>query len=343
MPLFSVPFETPCESPVKVGFYGDIYVTSKYHSVDTKIFSNMRPLLDWADFNVANLEGAITTSNRKAFPTFPFALKIDPKIPAVLTQIGIRHLTRANNHAMDYGVEGLRETDAALRAEGLTWAGTGENIAAAMEPFVLEKNAIRIAVFSFSLTYPSGAWANVKNPGTAYYTLERAKPLLEEYKTKVDFAIPIFHWGAEGSRTPRDYQPLIAKQMVRAGADFVLGHHAHIAQNIEVVEGKPVAYGLGNFFFSSRTDRDEPSMGALVQFCKNPKIKGSTAEIIYVPLDTYNVRTGFMTTPLTLPAFLKAFEPYARQNLLAKDAKFFIPSENRAQTFESWKKESKRQ
>lgn len=284
-------------------------------------------MIDWAHFNVVNLEGVVTTRTERAFPDFPFALRMHGASPALLASRNIRHATRANNHSMDFGPEGMRDTSAALRKAGIAWTGVGENVMEAMEPLILEREGIRVGILSFTTTYPDGAWASETRPGVPFPTAGRLRHALGKLKQRVDYVAAVFHWGEERSQELRPHQPELARIALSAGADIVLGHHAHIAQAVETIGGKWAVYGLGNFLFHSNSPTARFGLGASIELCRPTKGAAISARLALVPLDTFNLRTNYATRFMARDMFHEAIAPYVKKKLVSPEVPFYVAGE----------------
>ena len=335
------PIKPSCANGVKVTFLGDIYLTAQRLSGPDDLFVNVKPLLKWADFNVGNFEGVVSNVTKRAWPDFPFALKMAPTAAKIIAANGIKHVTRANNHSMDFGEEGLVDTHKALDAVGIQYTGVGKNLTEALKPLTLAKNGINIAVFSLTTTYPQGAWATDKSAGVAFPWVKPMRDAIGTAKKTHDFVVVEFHWGQESSPALRPHQPEYARLVFEHGADLVVGHHAHVAQAIEVVDGKTIAHGLGNFLFTSLSETAAFGMAAHSEFCKSePTPDGKPVKnairTVFTPLHTNNFVTQFKTTPLTLPGFLKFAKYYADSRYFPLDTSFYIPTEQKTQTLAEW-------
>lgn len=338
-----VAWEASCQDPVKVSFFGDFWVAPHSPAAKLKdsLFDQLRPLLTWADFNVANLEGSITKSDKRAFPKFPFALKQAPDSLKWLSSAGVKYFTRANNHAMDFGWEGAQSTTAALTSLGLKSAGIGHDLQSALKPMWLEKNGIKIAVIAVTTTFPAEAWAGDKRPGVAHPQTAALRRAIQSIRSEADFIVVAFHWGEELKPTLRPHQPQHAKLALDSGADIVVGHHAHVAQHIDAEpENGLVVYGLGNFIFTSLSRDAKFGMGSHFEFCRSEtaEMDGTTHRfrMVLTPLLTYNRATGYRSRMMNLPEFLPFAREYVKKGLFSPELEFYIPGEGRVKTLSEW-------
>jgi len=318
--------EADCTKRLRANFMGDVYLAAERAAPTGDLLARMKPLLAWGDFNIANLEGVVTQRPERAYPDFPFALRIHPKTPAFLFSHGIRHVTRANNHSMDFGPDGMRDTDAALVRAGLNWTGVGENISESLKPLLLEHNGLTLGILAFTTTYPDGAWASDSRPGVPYPLEGRLRSAVEKLRDKADHVVVTFHWGEERNPALRSHQPELARIALAAGADTVIGHHAHVAQAVENIDGKWAVYGLGNFLFHSNSHGARLGLLASLELCRDPlNSKRAKSRLALVPLDTFNHRTGYATRPMTPKLFAPFAAYYLREGWFPKDAPFHVP------------------
>lgn len=332
-----------CPSPVKVGFFGDFWVAPQSPAVEQKagLLKELRTVLRWADFNVVNFEGSVTNLSEKAFPDYPFALKQAPSALGWLSGANIKYLTRANNHSMDFGWAGALETSQAIEKAGMHHTGVGSNLTEALRPMWLEKQGMKIAVFSVTTTYPLEAWAKSKRAGVAHPYRPALRRVIEAAKSSADFVVVAFHWGEELVPTLRDHQKALAEQTLSDGADIILGHHAHIAQVVDAEPANGLAvYGLGNFVFTSLSRSAKFGLGAHFEFCKLEKAAadGTTHfyRMVLTPLYTYNRVTNYQTRFMNLSEFLPTVSDYVQKGYFSPDLEFYLPEEKSVKTLSEW-------
>lgn len=181
---------------------------------------------------------------------------------------GIDGVTLANNHVLDYGYEALVDTIDNLDTYGISHAGAGKNKDQALKGTVFERDGKKIGLLSFSSVVPDVAWYASKNrPGLvgAYDPhLDEVMKRIESFKKDLDFLIIGVHWGVELSDSPRDREIRVARQMLDAGGDIIMGHHPHVVQGVEVYKDKLIFYSLGNFIFGSRREETSNTMIAQI-------------------------------------------------------------------------------
>jgi poly-gamma-glutamate synthesis protein (capsule biosynthesis protein) len=217
-----------------------------------------------ADFVIVNLECPVTDINAPL--TKKFIFRGDPKFLPDLRQAGITHGILANNHSYDHGRLGLISTAENLLKADIVPVGYGTSQALACEPTLLEKNGMKVAVFS-SVLLSLESWMYLENsPGMCQATAEQLSSAISTFKnSNADYRIFVtLHWGVEYQKHPTPLQREQAKLLVDAGADAIIGHHPHVIQSNEVIASSPVFYSVGNLIF----DNPNPltHKGILVKF-----------------------------------------------------------------------------
>jgi poly-gamma-glutamate synthesis protein (capsule biosynthesis protein) len=256
-------------------------------------FVNVMPILLEADVVIGNLESPLSTRG-VAVENKKFTLRADPRAADALKAAGIRVVTLANNHIMDFGPLALQDTLTALGAGGILATGAGMNLDDARAPAILKVGDRTMAFLSYSLTFPVEFYASAGRPGTAPGYREYVRADIEKARSRADLVIVSFHWGAELMATAKDYQQELGRKSVDWGADLVLGHHPHVLQEIERYKGRLIVYSLGNFVFGSESDRTNTSIILLCTFRGKELVR-----VEAVPLDVNNYRVTYQPRVLT--------------------------------------------
>ncbi len=327
------PLTTSCTSPLRANFAGDLFLDSRRFRPNA--LEKVQKLLAWAQFNVVNFEGSIVQTSKRAFPNYPYAHSMATETPRLLQENRILYVTRANNHTMDFGAAGLAETSAALAAQKISWTGAGANAAEAAVPLTLSEANVKVAVLAFAAMYPEESWATAKTAGILYPTPALLKQSIENARATHDFVVTTFHWGGELTTELRPYQSELARLAIEAGSDLVLGHHAHMAQGISIKNGTTVAWGLGNFLFSSTGSKPTMSLVLSAEFCK-PLSGPKSLRTSFTPIATTTPASQSAVLPMNRDSLVKLGSNYINENLIAKNALFFLVPENSSQTWEKW-------
>jgi poly-gamma-glutamate synthesis protein (capsule biosynthesis protein) len=226
--------------------------------------ANVRPILEWADVAMLNLECPFTERGEPLLKNFNFRAR--PELVEILKAGTVDAVTLANNHLKDYGDEGVLDTVTTLDQARIGHFGAGTNLAEARRPLILERQGVRLGFLGYyfqadpDMIEPEAVYATAESPGVAgcYKDLECMERMVSEdvasLVPQVDAVIPYFHWGKEGSSWVRDYQVRLAHRCIDLGCRAVLGAHPHRLQGVEVYRGAPVFYSLGNFVFGGNKD-----------------------------------------------------------------------------------------
>lgn len=201
-----------------------------------------------ADFTIGNLETPIATVGRPLDSKI-VSFRSDPRVLAVLKG-RFDALAVANNHSGDYGKAAFLETLVHLDAAGIRHFGGGSDLASAHAPLWIERQGLRIAVLAYNEFKPRAFEAGPDRPGIAWSEDSQVVSDIRAARAAgADLVIPFMHWGWEREPLPSERQRQLARTMIDAGADLVLGGHAHVTQGAEYYRGKLIVYSLGNFVF----------------------------------------------------------------------------------------------
>ncbi|WP_295951276.1 CapA family protein [Rhodoferax sp.] len=208
------------------------------------------PLLQAADVAIANLETSIaSTTTGTPLDNKIYTFRAAPNTVNVLKG-RFAAMSVANNHSGDFGRDAFMETLAHLRSVDIAAFGGGANLRAAHMPYWIAKNGIRIALLGYDEFKPRSFEAGADWPGVAWSEDSEVVADIRAAKAAgADVVIPFMHWGWEREPEPSQRQRDLAKLMVQAGADAVVGSHPHVTQGTDMVLGKPVIWSLGNLVF----------------------------------------------------------------------------------------------
>jgi poly-gamma-glutamate capsule biosynthesis protein CapA/YwtB (metallophosphatase superfamily) len=250
-------------------------------------FQNVLSVLRQADLVAGNLESPIS-SRGTAVENKKFTLRAGPLAGPALKSAGIRVVSLANNHAMDFGPIALEDTLAALEENQILYTGAGVDLDDARAPAIVKIKGKTLAFLSYSLTFPLEFFASAGRAGTAPGYADFVKADIEKVRPLADLVVVSFHWGSELLTAAKDYQIDLGHRAIDWGADLVLGHHPHVLQELEVYKGHLIAYSLGNFVFGSESNRTNYSMILLLTFRENSLVK-----VEAVPIDVNNYRVQY--------------------------------------------------
>lgn len=259
-PLLRPELEPP--ATIRLAAVGDInYDRSPAYIIQTTgdlayPLSRVQPIFEAADYTIGNLESALGDIGEPAAKRYPF--RSPPETAQSLAIGGIDLVSLANNHAQDYGPEALLQGIDLLHAAGVATVGGGANDPAAYAPHIAEINGLKVAFLGYvhvpveAIThFDTQSWtATADTPGLAWADPARVSADVAAIRPEVDLVVVILHSGYEYIEEPSEPQVAAARAAVDAGADLVVGHHAHILQGIHRYNDGVIAYGLGNFLFN---------------------------------------------------------------------------------------------
>lgn len=221
--------------------------------------------LSTADITVGNLECALGEQGTPVDKGYTFRAPSGAARSFAIA--GFDLLSLANNHAMDYGPTALLDAISLLKKNHVHTVGAGENADAASAPVILTANVTSIAFLAYVDVpvevrgFDTRSWAATQNqPGLTWADPDQMKADIQSVRPLVDIVIVMLHSGYEYVIQPSTPQVHAAQTAIDAGADLVLGHHAHILQGIEFYNQGVIVYGLGNFIFD---DGDIPQTALL--------------------------------------------------------------------------------
>lgn len=187
-----------------------------------------------------------------------FTFRAKPSYVSYLDDLGVDLVSLANNHAYDYGEAAFLDTLTTLEEAGITYVGAGRNLEEARRPVYYIIDNMKIAFVSATqierLDNPDTKGATDSSAGVfRCWNGDNLIETVKEAKENSDFVIVYLHWGTENEVNIDWAQEKQAPEVAAAGADLIIGDHPHCLQRISVVQGAPVIYSLGNFWFNSKT------------------------------------------------------------------------------------------
>jgi poly-gamma-glutamate synthesis protein (capsule biosynthesis protein) len=237
------------------------------------IYGDLLPALRRADLRIVNCECALTSAASAAWKSGA-VFKGEPAHVAGLEAVPFDVACLANNHVLDYGVAGLRETLRVLARARILTVGAGLTDAQALAPLSLRVSGQHIHVINISegedLTATDGG------PGVFGWDIELAAAQTRALKKIGGIVTVIAHCGLEYVPFPPPYVVAAFRGLVEEGADCVIGHHPHVPQGVEWWQGRPIIYSLGNFVFYQSTTLHHRKIG----FCVSLRCEGGRVAAI---------------------------------------------------------------
>ncbi len=282
-PIFAGDLQTPPILPLKerggempktILIFGDMMldrnVANRMDEFDYNYpFINIKDVLSENDIVVANLEGVFTNNisiSREDHTKLQFTF--DKKLIPTLKELNFSVLSQANNHTSDFGFEGARESKKSLTENGILSFGDFFN---RNDDVVVKENVAFIGFNEFS-----------------YTNIDKILGLIRKYKLEGNKVIVMPHWGIEYVGISNSNQQNLAKEFIDAGADIVVGAHPHVVQEIEIYNGKPIFYSLGNFVFDQDFSKaTTEGLGIKIIFGE------FKTEITFIPFDIIKSQVRF--------------------------------------------------
>lgn len=254
-------------------------------------FENVRDIFSADDMTIVNLEGPLTNSDQMREGQ-TYCIKGDPAYAHLLTLGDIEAVSFANNHRLDYGEQGSRDTIQALEQEGIVYA-YDKNVGIYEVPGSAEAHGgernLKIGIISVNeVEWGSQVEKLIQN---------NIETLREQ---NVDLILVCCHWGIEKDTVPENYQQVLGRKCIDWGADLVIGHHPHVLQGIEEYKGRYIIYSLANFCFGANRnpeDKDTMIFQQTFTFENGQKKEDRNARIIPCLVSSVKTRNDFRPTP----------------------------------------------
>lgn len=249
---------------ITLSFVGDVSLADnwdimpKYDQRKEKIYGILQEevvnIMNNADIMVANNEFTLSNRGTKLNKAFTFRGNTDRV--GIYKEMGVDLVSLANNHIYDYGKDAFIDTLTTLKENDIAYVGAGENIKEAKKPYYYIINGYKIAFVNATraekhIVTPE---ATDITPGVLRcYDPTIFLEVIQNAKNESDYVIALIHWGKEQSHTLEQVQIETSKQYIDAGADVLVGTHAHVLQGMEIYKDKLIAYNLGDFLFNDWT------------------------------------------------------------------------------------------
>lgn len=211
-----------------------------------RLMAGVQPVISRADLAICHFEPVVGKPNGP-FRSFPDFL-VPPQITTAVKKIGYDTCSTASNHTLDHGAAGVKRTLDALDKAGLKHTGSARSSAEADKPLIMDVKGVKVAQISYAFGF-NGREVPADKPWLANRTaFDRIKKAEQRARAAgADVVILSIHWGREHHPEPSSGQIGLARRIAReTGINLVIGHHAHVVQPMEKVDGTWIAYGLGN-------------------------------------------------------------------------------------------------
>lgn len=250
------------DNKTKILIGGDFVLTDTVNH-NPIISTSIQSFFKEFDIKVLNFEAPYTTINSSIYKIGSVLKQNIEYTPQILKCLGIDVLTLANNHILDYGEMGVKDTLKFCKLNNIKTVGAGMNLKEAQQTVYLNSKAGRIAIVNFA----ENEWnsATSKSAGSHPMNIIDNVGKLKEAKDEADFVFLIIHGGHEYYNLP---SPRIQKQYrfyADNGADIIIAHHPHCIGGSEIYKGVPIYYSLGNFIFTKDKNIEDWYIGLLLE------------------------------------------------------------------------------
>lgn len=250
---------------LKIMIAGDMVITKDCSLFSKPVDGALLNLLTNADLNIVNLECPVTkaSNNQKIFKTGPHLKGEETAIEKVMKELKIGLVTLANNHILDYGVKGLKDTLLFCEKNKIESVGAGENLKAAQKAYRKTIKGYKLSIINFA----ENEWGSATDStagANPMDLIENVKQIKKE-KEFSDFVFIIIHGGHEYYNLP---SPRMQKQYrfyAENGANLIVGHHTHCIGGNEIYNGVPIYYSLGNFLFTKKSNFADWYQGVILE------------------------------------------------------------------------------
>ena len=287
----------PRSRPITLAFAGDVHFEAGLAGLPLRSGATLGAMsrhLRRADLAMVNLESALLrrgtpTTKELEEPGSRYWFSAPPRTLELFSRSGVDVVSMANNHGADFGAAGLRQTLRAARTSRTAVVGVGRTAAHAFRPHRTTVRDTTVSVLAADAVFRESSnpvWAAGEGgPGIASAHERRPRRLLaavERADARGDLVVVYLHWGRAQEQCPTDGQRRLARQLARAGADVVVGSHAHVLLGSGMLGDTYVSYGLGNFaWYHGRRDRT----GVLQVRIEDGRVVGDTFFPARIPIE----------------------------------------------------------
>lgn len=245
-------------------------------------FSDIRNVAKECNHAIVNLESPVTDNNCPILKDGP-KLKNNSSVFNVIKYCGFDIVTLANNHLKDYGPKGVIDTIRECEEHHIMCVGAGEDLSSSRKPIVIKDGCVSIGILNVCEHESSIAFST--KAGAAPLDFPNLYEDISSLRGHVDKIIVIIHGGREHYQLPTPRMKREYRMIADFGADIIVNHHQHCFSGYEIYKGKPIFYGLGNFFFDNPNKRnDKWNDGLLLQL----NINEDKTEFVLFPFEQCN-------------------------------------------------------
>lgn len=289
----TIGYESLKDNNTKITFTGDVSPSRYLKEISNKhghdiYYKDIKDIWEDSDISLINLEAAVLENDPeeieydKIDSSSGVYLDISREDVKAIKNSGINLIGFANNHSMNYGVQGIIESMEIFEDEKINYIGAGENIYDAIKPYTEVIDGKKIAITAITDVLIRGARATTNIPGINTTGYIHADYELERIIRNNDFNIVYIHWGTEYSLRPDKEIQELGRKLIDMGVDVVVGSHPHVLLPIEKYKDGMIVYSMGNLVFDQKTGRTTDSAIA------NLYLENNERYFEFVPIDIKN-------------------------------------------------------
>jgi poly-gamma-glutamate synthesis protein (capsule biosynthesis protein) len=288
----------------------------------TPMLAGLRPLIEPVDLAICHLETPIAPAG-EPLSTMPF-YGVPAEIADAIAAAGYDRCSTASNHTYDRGTAGIDRTVDVLDAAGLGQSGMART-PDEIEPAVFEVNGIRVSHLSYTWSYNGLSLPDDQQWRSALIDPMRiAGDAMDARAIGAQVVLVSLHWGAEGVHEPTGYQRQVAEALTATGlVDLIIGHHAHVVQPIEQINGTWVVFGLGNILSNLPTSDRWPAAS-------------QDAMVVTLSLSVDEDGMVAVTRPVAHPTWVDKAAGWVVRDVDSELARPDLPPGRRAEMERSW-------
>lgn len=274
------PYTSTKKDHTKISFMGDVsasrYLKEQGNKLGKDVFySNVKDVWKDSDKTIANLEASVVEDPKKydelvvRMDRKKIYLDVNKSDIVAMKNSGIDLIGYANNHAIDYGVQGMLESLKTFEEIGIDYVGAGYTLDDARVPYTFEVNGKKVSITAITDRIPKSYTSGVNLPRvytTAYFYKDYE---MKKTFSKNDINIVFVHWGTENGLVPEKEIREMGRKWIDLGADLIIGSHTHVLMPVEKYKDGIIAYSLGNLVFDQMYGRTTDS--TIANFYQNDK------------------------------------------------------------------------
>jgi poly-gamma-glutamate synthesis protein (capsule biosynthesis protein) len=322
---------------VKILFAGDFFYDFSVQADLAEVDPDIVALFNAVDFSVINFEGALALTEKDKVD-HKCALRQSESVSSLLKKLNVSAVCLANNHIFDHHLSGFNETQKMLSCNGVKSFGAGKTLKQSIKPLLVENYAF----IAFSAEEIETKISSENDFGCAPLLEETIINSVKQLKNENKSVFVLLHWGSCYYEFPSPAQITLAKKIIDAGAEAIIGSHSHIVQGMMKYKNKPIIFSLGDFVFTRhKTDNGviEPEKTTLWGIVCEFNTGSRNAEPVFYHVkhdadgnlkliksyDKYSKRFSELSSPFERDDYASFYRKYVKKRLLRRSIGWLNP------------------